>query len=141
MTVTIDQLTRIVDTTSPTDLEGIVAATGHDAVLVSLRQVFDRLVTEFNPTKAKGNSGRFQFEIATAAGQTIPYYVDVVDGTCAAAPGVIGEPNVTIGIKYPDMLLMGMGRLPGSRAFLTGKLKLRGNPLFGTKLGDWFDHP
>ncbi len=65
----------------------------------------------------------------------------VEGGTCRTDKGLHESPDITIGIKFPDMLAMGVGKLPGAKAFLTGKLKLRGSPLMGTKLGEWFDHP
>ncbi len=139
MSATTDRLTQIVDSVDHDDLEN--AVTQEDGGLLgALDEVFALLVSEFNPAKAKGRSGRFQFEVGAGA-STIAYYVHVENGTCSAAAGEVAEPNIVIGIKFADMLLMGLGRLPGARAFMTGKLKLRGNPLFGTKLGDWFDHP
>jgi putative sterol carrier protein len=135
----VTELTELVDTIPAKELESVVASRpgGVDA---ALDLVFDLLVSEFNPAKAKGQKGVFQFDIASAEG-TLRHYVHVENDSCRTARGLHESPDITIGIKLPDMLAMGVGKLPGAKAFLTGKLKLRGSPLMGTKLGEWFDHP
>jgi putative sterol carrier protein len=107
----------------------------------ALTLMFDLLVSEFNPKKAKGKKGVFQFEIPASDGTTYEHFVNIENHICTTGAGQAADPDITIGVKLPDMLLMGTGKLPGAKAFMTGKLKIRGNPLFGTKLGEWFDHP
>jgi putative sterol carrier protein len=137
--VRVQRLMTLVETTPHNQLETEVAKQpgGIDSALES---IFALLASEFNPGKAKGKKGVFQFEI-TSTDVDREYFVHVENHQCTVGPGRSDNPDVTIGIKLPDMLLMGMGKLPGAKAFLTGKLKIRGNPLFGTKLGEWFDHP
>ncbi len=134
----VQHLLTLVETTPHDELESVVAREpgGVDA---ALQAIFELLASEFNPNKAKGKKGVFQFEVTGE--QQRDWYCAVENGVCTTGPGRREDADVTIGIKVPDMLLMGMGKLPGAKAFLTGKLKLRGNPLFGTKLGEWFDHP
>ncbi|MFI6207688.1 SCP2 sterol-binding domain-containing protein [Streptomyces sp. NPDC051041] len=133
------ELIELVESVPSKKLEQAVAERegGLDAALTL---VFDLLVSEFNPTKAAGQKGVFQFDITSAEGQKL-HYVHVENGECRTDKGRHESPDITIGIKFPDMLAMGVGKLPGAKAFLTGKLKLRGSPLMGTKLGEWFDHP
>lgn len=135
----VTELIELVESTPSKQLEDAVKGRqgGLDA---ALELVFDLLVSEFNPDKAKGAKGVFQFEIASGEGTKL-HFVHVEAGTCRTDKGRSDDPDITIGIKFPDMLAMGVGKLPGAKAFLTGKLKLRGSPLMGTKLGEWFDHP
>ncbi|MEV5985405.1 SCP2 sterol-binding domain-containing protein [Streptomyces sp. NPDC052051] len=135
----VTDLIELVESVPARELEAAVAARpgGLDAALTLL---FDLLVSEFNPEKAGGEKGTFQFDIACDAGRKL-YSVHVEDGTCTSSRGLHEAPDITIGIKLPDMIAMGVGKLPGAKAFLTGKLKLSGSPLMGTKLGEWFDHP
>ena len=136
----LQQVLTLVDTTPQDQLEAAVAALP-GGVDEALDAIFDLLATEFNPNKAKGKRGVFQFEVA-CQDEVRQRFVHVENHTCTVGRGGVAEgPDITIGIKLPDMLLMGVGKLPGAKAFMAGKLKLRGNPLFGTKLGDWFDHP
>ncbi|GAB3128558.1 hypothetical protein GCM10027160_54170 [Streptomyces calidiresistens] len=133
------ELIELVESTPSKQLEEVVRQRegGLDA---ALELIFDLLVSEFNPRKAKDQKGTFQFEIASSEGTKL-HFVHVEAGTCRTDKGRSEDPDITIGIKFPDMLAMGVGKLPGAKAFLTGKLKLRGSPLMGTKLGEWFDHP
>lgn len=142
MSVQQEQVTELIDLVQSVpakEVEGVVA-TRPGGIDGALTLIFDLLVSEFNPAKAEGEKGVFQFDIACADGRK-HHHVEVVDGTCRTGQGVHDHPDITIGIKFPDMLAMGVGKLPGAKAFLTGKLKLRGSPLMGTKLGEWFDHP
>lgn len=139
------------DTTALRDLIARVEATPHGQLEALIENepggadsvfdaIFDLLASEFNPTKARGKKGVFQFEISGSTGVK-EYFVHVENHACEAGRGRRESPDITIGIKTPDMVLMGLGKLPGAKAFMTGKLRLSGNPLFGTKLGQWFDHP
>ncbi len=132
------QLLEIVESAPRDELEGAVEALpgGTD---VALDTIFTYLASQFNPKKSKGKKGVFQFEIASAD-RTREYYVHCEGETCDAGRGRREDADVTIGLKTADMLLMGVGKLSGATAFMQGKLRLRGNPLFGTKLGEWFDH-
>ncbi|HEY9373884.1 SCP2 sterol-binding domain-containing protein [Streptomyces sp.] len=135
----VDELIELVETIPSKQLEAAVAERegGLDAALTL---IFELLVSEFNPKKAEGQKGVFQFDIASFEGKKL-HYVHVEAGECRTDEGQHDSPDITIGIKFPDMMAMGVGKLPGAKAFLTGKLKLRGSPLMGTKLGEWFDHP
>ncbi len=135
----VQALIALVEDTPGKELEAVLGKRpgGVDG---ALDLVFELLASEFNPAKAKGGKGTFQFEI-TAKDETKLHWVHVENDACTVGRGQYDAPDITIGIKLPDMMLMGVGKLPGAKAFLTGKLKLRGSPLFGTKLGEWFDHP
>ncbi|MFF6877544.1 SCP2 sterol-binding domain-containing protein [Streptomyces sp. NPDC012474] len=135
----VTELIDLVESVPAKELEA-VAAQREGGLDGALTLIFELLVSEFNPEKAKGQGGVFQFEIASGEGPKL-HYVQVDAGTCRSDKGRHENPDITIGIKFPDMLAMGVGKLPGAKAFLTGKLKLRGSPLMGTKLGEWFDHP
>lgn len=143
MTVTdqderLQQLLTLVATTPEDKVEEAAGALpgGVDAALDA---IFAHLASGFNPAKSKGKRGVFQFEIAGATGAR-EYYVHCEGETCKVGRGRRDDADVTVGIKAPDMILMGLGKLPGAKAFMMGKLRLRGNPLFGTRLGEWFDH-
>ncbi|MBV6696714.1 SCP2 sterol-binding domain-containing protein [Kitasatospora aureofaciens] len=131
------ELVALVDATAKDQVEQQLAERP-GGVEAALDTVYERLASTFNPAKANGESGVFQYEVATAAGVK-EYYLAVADGTCAVGHGTRDDANVVIGVKLIDMLLMATGKLSGQKAFVTGKLKLRGNAFFGMKQGEWFD--
>ncbi|MEU6368939.1 SCP2 sterol-binding domain-containing protein [Streptomyces sp. NPDC046931] len=131
------ELVVFVDATPKDDLEKLLAERpgGVEAVLDT---VYEKLASTFNPAKAGGEKGTFQYEVATAEG-TKEYYLHVENDTCVVGHGTREGADVVIGIKLVDMLHLATGKLSGQKAFITGKLKLRGNAFFGMKQGEWFD--
>lgn len=120
-------------------LEVTLAAVPHGIEGV-LDTLFELLVSEFNPDKAEGGRGVFQFDI-TGAADTWHYQLEVGDDGCRFARGAVDGPDVTVAIGVENMVLMGAGRLPGVTAWAEGKLELTGDPMVAARLGSWFDHP
>lgn len=131
----LDDLVRRVRSRQPHPAQTDPAAQLEDPDVV-LDAAFARLAASFEPARAEGTGGSFQFEVATADGMR-PYAVEVVGGRCMAGRGH-RPADVVIGIALRDLLRLVDGSLTGRRAFISGKLALRGNPTFAVKLGDWF---
>lgn len=131
------ELVTLVEGTPKNQLEQQLAAQP-GGIGTALDTVYAQLASTFNPAKANGENGIFQYEVATAEGVK-EYYLEVANGTCVVGLGTKEDANVVIGVKLVDMLLMATGKLSGQTAFITGKLKLRGNAFFGMKQGEWFD--
>ncbi|MFD7905499.1 SCP2 sterol-binding domain-containing protein [Kitasatospora sp. NPDC059722] len=131
------ELVALVDATPKDQVEGRLAGLP-GGVPAALDTVYEQLASTFNPAKAGGESGVFQYEVATAGGVQ-EYHLVVADGACTVGKGTREDADVVIGVKVVDMLLMATGKLSGQKAFVTGKLKLRGNAFFGMKQGEWFD--
>jgi putative sterol carrier protein len=131
------QLVKLIEETPQNELE-VALDKEPGGIDGSLDVVFDKMAAQFNPAKAKGGRGVFQHEVITADG-TKPYHLQVENGTCGARRGPADNADVVVGVALVDMLHMASGKLSGQSAFFTGKLKLRGNPFFGMKLGEWFD--
>lgn len=132
------ELTKLVEDHGTGDLDALLRAEpgGIDA---ALDVVFESMAGMIDPAKVKQDKGIFMYEVRTSAGVR-QYVLDVADGQCTARRGNAADADITIGIALPDILAMAAGTLSGQRAFVSGKLKLSGNPLFGMKLGQWFRH-
>jgi putative sterol carrier protein len=133
-----DELVALINATPADQLERTIGERpgGVDG---ALDVVFDKMASLFNPAKAKNGKGVFQHEITCSDGTKLPYYLRVADGVCTSGRGSIDGAEVTLVMKVVDMLHIANGKLSGQKAFLTGKVKIRGNPFFGMKLGDWFN--
>ena len=133
-----DELVALINATPADQLERTIGERD-GGVDESLDLVFDKMASMFNPAKAKSGRGVFQHEITSSDGTRRPYYLRVQDGACTSGRGSLDGAEVTLGMKLVDMLHIATGTLSGHKAFLTGRVKIRGNPFFGMKLGEWFD--
>jgi putative sterol carrier protein len=57
------------------------------------------------------------------------------DGKSELRTGKADNPDVKISIDEEDLLAMARGDFSGTEAFMTGKLRVEGNPVLGMQLG------
>ncbi|CAG7852069.1 SubName: Full=Probable peroxisomal protein POX18 {ECO:0000313/EMBL:CCA74818.1} [Serendipita indica DSM 11827] len=80
-------------------------------------------------------NGVFQFQIKNAQGQEENWTIDLKkEGTLYKGPAK-GKADVTIIVSDETFTQMADGKLDGQKAFMTGKLKTKGNMMLATKLG------
>lgn len=133
-----DELVALINATPADQIERVLGERP-GGVDEALDVVFEKMAALFNPAKAKTGKGVFQHEITLSDGTRLPYCLQVADGACTSARGSVPGAEVTLAMKLVDMLHIATGKLSGQKAFLTGRVKIRGNPFFGMKLGEWFD--
>ena len=100
------------------------------------QQVFDGMRQSFRAEKAKGVHARYQWELSGPNGGE--WWIDVNDGTFKMGRGKIDNPNVTFITSDSDWVAMSNGKLKGTWAYLTGRLKVRGPQLLARKLDEIF---
>src|SRR5438105_3060976 len=100
------------------------------------QQVFDGMRHSFRAEKAKGVNVRYQFELSGPNGGA--WFIDVNDGKFKMARGRIDNPNVTFVTSDRDWVALSNGDLGGTWAFLSGRLKIRGDRGLAKKLGEIF---
>lgn len=105
-----------------------------------LDEIFSNIREAFRPERAHGQSADFQYLIE-APGGVRRYYLRVGDGTCEGGRGTVESPRLTTTVALPTFLRLVTGRLNGMQAFLTGKVKLKGNTLYASKFEHWFERP
>ncbi|HEY8739989.1 MAG TPA: SCP2 sterol-binding domain-containing protein [Candidatus Dormibacteraeota bacterium] len=128
-------LAAMLDGASDGDIGSAIKAMGYDSVL---GQIFSEMQTRFLPEKAPGRTAVIQYDINTADG-TEAYQVVVDNGTCTTAKGGDREPTVTLVLALPDFLRLISGKLNGVQAFMSGKLKIRGDMMLAQTMQAWFD--
>lgn len=79
----------------------------------------------FRPEKAAGVNARFQFNLSGEGGGT--WTVTVADGKCTASEGPSESPQVTLEAAAADYLAISRGELDPMKAFMGGKLKIKGD--------------
>ena len=66
------------------------------------------------------------------------WHAVIKDGTCAVNQGAAATPNLTLSMSSQDWLDMIGGKLNGQMAFMSGKLKLKGDMGLAMKVGSLF---
>jgi putative sterol carrier protein len=109
------------------------AASGADS---TPQDVFDGMRSSFQPAKARGVHARYQWELSGPNGGE--WWIDVNDGTYQMGKGKIDHPSVTFIAKDKDWVAICHDQLSGTWAYLTGRLKVRGDQGVARKLGEMF---
>jgi putative sterol carrier protein len=100
------------------------------------QEVFDSMRGSFQPGKAKGVHARYQWDLSGPQGGE--WWIDVNDGKYTMGKGKIDNPNVTFVAKDKDWVAVSNGQIGGTWAYLTGRLKIRGDQGLARKLGEIF---
>jgi putative sterol carrier protein len=100
------------------------------------QQVFDGMRQSFRANQAKGVHARYQWDLSGPNGGQ--WWIDVNDGAYKMGKGKIDHPNVTFVATDKDWVAVCNGQLGGTWAYLTGRLKVRGDQGVARKLGEMF---
>ncbi len=100
------------------------------------QEVFDSMRGSFQPARAKGVHARYQWDLSGPHGGQ--WWIEVNDGTYKMGKGKIPNPNVTFIAKDKDWVAICHDQLSGTWAYLTGRLKVRGDQAVARQLGEIF---
>jgi putative sterol carrier protein len=104
--------------------------------LTSVKEVFEKMPTVFNPSSAAGLNAIFQFHIT--GGESGDWHVAVKDNTCEVTEGVHDNPTVSLTMADTDWIAMCNGELDGMSAFMSGKLKATGDIMMAQRIPSLF---
>lgn len=102
----------------------------------TVKETFDLMPSRFKPDKAQGLNAVIQYEITGEGGGT--WCATVKDGACTVTQGAAATPTLALTMSGQDWLDMLSGKLSGQMAFMSGKLKLKGDMGLAMKLGTIF---
>ena len=102
----------------------------------TVKETFDAMASRFRPEKAAGVNAVIQYDITGDQGGT--WNAAIKDSTCKVTQGAATNPNLTLTMSSQDWLDMTGGKLAGQVAFMTGKLKLKGDMGLAMKVGSIF---
>lgn len=85
-----------------------------------------------DPAKAAGITAAYAFDLSGDEGG--PFHIVLGDGKGEAGAGAPENPGVTISMKDADFVDLATGKLDGTAAFMSGKLKIKGDMGLAMKL-------
>lgn len=97
---------------------------------------FSELGGKVDPTKIQGMNATYQFDITGDNGGT--WHVKLADGNVSVNEGPAENPNITLTATDENWMQIVTGKLSGQTAFLTGKLKIKGDMGLAMKLQSVF---
>ena len=92
---------------------------------MTVQETFAAMAGRFRAERAQGLKAVIQYDITGPEGCT--YHVDIADGQCAVREGGAPQPTLTLTMSAQDWLDMLGGKLSGQVAFMSGKLKHKGD--------------
>ena len=97
------------------------------------KEFLDKVLPEkFDPEKAAGLSAVVQFKISGDNGGE--WVLTIKDQKIEITEGTADAPQMTLIMKDKDYVDLVNGKLSGQKAFMTGKLKFKGDMNLGMKL-------
>ena len=89
------------------------------------QEVFDAMASHFKPEEAGAMSATVQFDLSGDGGGQ--WHAVLADGKLTVQPGPAAAPTTTIITSADNFLALVNGELKPMPAFMTGKVKVKGN--------------
>lgn len=105
-------------------------------VFTSVKEIFEGMAAVFNPNAAAGLSTVIQYNIEGDQGGD--WYVVIKEEACTVSVGTHPSPALTMRMADKDWIAMCNGELNGMTAFMTGKLKTKGDLMLAQRLAMLF---
>ncbi len=99
----------------------------------SISDIKEAMINGFQPGQAAGVDATIQFDLGD--GQ---FYVVIKDGAVEAHDGAADSPNMTLVSTAEDYFNVATGKLNPMQAFMSGKIKVKGDMGLAMKLQSMF---
>lgn len=105
----------------------------------NLENLMQQALAAFQPEAAAGVNARVQFNITGNQGGN--WVATIKDQKLSVEPGVAENPNLTIGADTQDIFNLISGKLNPMRAFMLGKVQIKGDMNLAMRLASLFKRP
>ncbi len=103
----------------------------------ALLELMSKMPKMFVPEKAADVAAKVQFEFTGDGGGQ--YVIHIHDGVCELSEGAAPDARTTVSVAAADYMDIVEGRLDSMKAFMTGKLKVKGDMMFMMRFQQMFD--
>lgn len=104
---------------------------------LTIKQIMEGMPAAFVAEKAGDSKAKIQFNFTGDGGGE--YVMDIHDGKCEVTEGTADDVKTTLTVEASDWVDIIEGRLDAMKAFMGGKLKLKGDVGFMLKFQQMFD--
>ncbi|PIL29811.1 hypothetical protein GSI_08017 [Ganoderma sinense ZZ0214-1] len=111
-----------------------VAGFKSSEILAQLAEVFSNFSDEEKKQQIKKTNGIFEMRVKNADGKEGVWTIDLKQTGSVYKGEPKAKANVTIMLSDETFIQLAEGKLDGQKAFMSGKLKTKGNMMFATKL-------
>ena len=105
-------------------------------VFTSVKEIFTKMPEVFNRNAAAGLDVVIQYNIEGKDGGN--WYAVIKNQTCTVSEGVHDSPTLSLTMADKDWMAMCKGELDGVSAFMSGKLKAKGDIMLAQHLPKLF---
>ena len=91
----------------------------------TIEEIMQRLPGAFDPARAQGLKANVLFDFTSDGGKQ--YVVRIADGQCSVTEGNLANPDAAVFTSQTTYVAVAEGRLNVATAFMSGKLKVKGN--------------
>ena len=102
------------------------------AKVMTPQEVFDKLPGRVEAAALNGMNAKVQFDLSGEGGGN--WVVSIADGRVTTEKGSTPDPNVTASMSAADYVAMVNGELNPMNAFMTGKIRIKGDMALMMKL-------
>ncbi len=135
--LTPEQFAQLVGGASDDQIAEGIRAAGTGAALDRIFQGFEE---RFVPERAAGVTAEVQWVI-TDGDEEHRYRLTIGDGKCIAGAGRSDSPRVTLTTDIVSFAKLVTGHAQGPALFMSGKMKVQGELMFGAQLNGYFERP
>jgi len=105
--------------------------------MATIAEIMQAMPSALVPEKAAGVDTTVQFDFTGDDGGQ--YVVKIHHGACEVSEGTAPEAKTSVTVAASDYVDIIEGRQDGMKAFMGGKLKVRGDMMFMLKMQQMFD--
>jgi putative sterol carrier protein len=102
-------------------------------------QLFEQMPSYFLPEKAGDTNATIQFDLTGEQGGK--WWLRIANGTATSGKGEVENPTLTFTADAQDYVQIALGQLDGMTAFMSGRLKIKGDTGLALKFQSMFRRP
>ena len=106
---------------------------------MTISELFEMMPGRFNAEAASGMNKTIQWNITGEESGVWAFQIE--NGAGRVIPGGIENPDITFTVSGKNWLAIAEGKLDSMKAFMTGKLKVKGDMTMAVKMSQLFPDP